>query len=86
MSENTTTTTTVESDKPRRPIALWKLIAAMLLAAVVTFAITALLMNIFQRKQEGKNPYVRLVDVDAAGDVWSGGRCRTVVRGTLDWA
>ena len=23
--------------------------------------------------------------LDAAGDVWSGGEVRTVVRGTLDW-
>ena len=65
MSENTTTSTsTAENDKPRRPIALWKLLAAMLLAALVTFGITALLMNIFERKQEAKNPYLRVVEVD----------------------
>jgi nitrite reductase (cytochrome c-552) len=62
MSENDTTIS--PSAKPRRPIALWKLIAVMLLSAVVVFGIVALLMNIFERKQEAKGPYVRLADVD----------------------
>jgi len=35
----------------------------VILTALVTFAVTALLTNIFQRKQEAKNLYVRFVDV-----------------------
>src|SRR5688500_1713588 len=62
MSENDVTTK--QDDKSGRRIGLWKLIAAMVVTAVVTFGIVALLMNIFERKQEGKNPYVRLVEVD----------------------
>ncbi len=37
---------------------------AVVLTAAITFALTGLLMSIFQRKQEAKNPYVRLVEVD----------------------
>lgn len=33
-------------------------------AAVATFGIALLLTNVFQRKQEAKNPYVRFVDVN----------------------
>lgn len=33
------------------------------ITAVATFAITALLINIFERKGEARNPYVRLVEV-----------------------
>ena len=40
------------------------LIVAIVLTALITFGIVALLVNIFQRKQEAKNPYVRLVEVD----------------------
>src|SRR5687767_3521261 len=40
------------------------LVVVVFLCAVVTFLTAALLMNIFDRKQEAKNPYVRLVEVD----------------------
>jgi nitrite reductase (cytochrome c-552) len=53
-------------------------VAVVALSAVVTIAIVALLTNIFQRKQEARNPYARLVEVneettDAApwGTNWS---------------
>jgi nitrite reductase (cytochrome c-552) len=39
------------------------LIGAILFVAVATAAVTALLINIFERKSEAKNPYVRLVEV-----------------------
>ncbi len=39
------------------------LVVVVVAVAVATFLVTALLMNIFQRKQEAKNPYVRIVDV-----------------------
>ena len=46
----------------RRPkIAL--LVAIILVVAGSTAVITGLLVNIFQRKQEAKNPYLRFVDV-----------------------
>src|SRR5215207_1486768 len=61
MSEETVATT---DQGKRRSVSLWVLIAAMVLTALVVFGIAALLMNIFQRKQEAKNTYVRLVDVD----------------------
>ncbi len=35
----------------------------MIVVAVATGLLTALLVNIFQRKQEAKNPYLRIVDV-----------------------
>src|SRR3954471_664165 len=64
-SDATTTTTTTTDDKPRaRTISKWMLLGVMLVTAVVVFGITALLMNIFERKQEAKNRYIRLVEVD----------------------
>ena len=47
-----------------RRVPMWWIVGAALLSALVTFGIAALLMNIFQRKMEAKNPYVRLVEVD----------------------
>ena len=38
-------------------------ILAVIVSAAAVFAVAALLTNIFQRKQEAKNPYVRLVEV-----------------------
>jgi nitrite reductase (cytochrome c-552) len=53
-------------------------VAVMAFSAVAAIAVAALLMSIFSRKQEAKNPYVRLVEVaeettDAAywGTNWS---------------
>lgn len=45
----------------RRPAAL--LIGVALVFTIAGFAISYLLTNIFERKQEAKNPYVRLVEV-----------------------
>jgi nitrite reductase (cytochrome c-552) len=39
-------------------------LSVVALCAVVTIAIVALLTNIFQRKQEARNPYARLVEVN----------------------
>jgi len=39
------------------------LLAVGIVSAAAAFGIAALLTNIFQRKQEGKNPYLRLVEV-----------------------
>lgn len=39
------------------------LIGVVFIAAVVTFGITALLVNIFERKQEAKNPFFRVVEL-----------------------
>ncbi len=36
---------------------------ALVLAAVAAIAVTALLVNIFQRKEEARNPFVRVVEV-----------------------
>jgi nitrite reductase (cytochrome c-552) len=50
---------------------LWAYAAVALVVAVVTAGVTALLVNIFERKQEAKEPFLKLVqvtddDVDAA--------------------
>jgi nitrite reductase (cytochrome c-552) len=47
---------------PRRRL-VWGAAAAGVAAAGVAFAVAALLTNIFERKQEAKNPYLRLVEV-----------------------
>jgi nitrite reductase (cytochrome c-552) len=42
----------------------WGLIAGVVVVtAVATALIAALLMNIYQRKQEAKNPYLKIVEV-----------------------
>jgi nitrite reductase (cytochrome c-552) len=40
------------------------LVAVIALAAVAAFAVTALLVNIFERKQEARNPFYRVVDLN----------------------
>jgi nitrite reductase (cytochrome c-552) len=57
-----TNNTDEKSSTPRRtkPVVLVGLIGGF---AVATVVIAALLINIFQRKQEAKNPYLRFVDV-----------------------
>lgn len=40
--------------------------------------------RVSQGREVGHDAIIEL-DVDAAGHVWSGGRCRTIVRGALDW-
>ena len=39
------------------------LVAVAALAAVATVAVAALLINIFERKQEAKNPFYRVVEL-----------------------
>src|SRR5688500_8236959 len=51
-----------EPQKKRFP--KWLLPTAFVVGAVVTFLVAALLVNIFQRKQQAPNPYVRIVEVD----------------------
>ena len=46
--------------RPRRAV----IVATLAGSAAVAFLAMALLMNIFQRKQEAKNPYLRLVEVN----------------------
>ncbi len=42
---------------------VWGYLIAIVLTAAVTFAVTALLINIFTRKQEERTPFARLVEV-----------------------
>src|SRR4051794_34298389 len=42
----------------------WAYVATAVVSVLATVAALALLTSIFARKQEAKNPYVRLVDVD----------------------
>src|SRR5215475_140563 len=39
-------------------------LAVVMLAAIATLAVTALLINIFERKQEAKNPFYRVVELN----------------------
>ena len=61
---NEPTSTNSRPTSPRRPVGL--LIALLAFAMVVTFGVTALLVNIFEHKQEARRTYVRLVEVDEA--------------------
>jgi nitrite reductase (cytochrome c-552) len=40
------------------------LVAVVVLAAIAVFAVTALLINIFERKQEARNPFYRVVELN----------------------
>src|SRR5688500_3153386 len=68
MAETVTTTQVTTDDggklpkRPRRKV--WGYLLAVGITALVTFAVTALLVNIFTRKQEQRTPFVRVVEVD----------------------
>ena len=49
--------------KPRRRVSMATLGAVAALTAVVAVALAALLTNIFQRKQEARNPFYRVVEL-----------------------
>ena len=48
----------------RRPARLLVYLGVVLVTAACTFLLTALLMNIFERKQEGREHFVQLVELD----------------------
>ena len=52
-----------ESPRPRRR-RVWGYLLAVVVTAVVTFGVTALLVSIFTRKQEQRSQFVRVVDVN----------------------
>jgi nitrite reductase (cytochrome c-552) len=50
-----------------------RLIGLVIAVAIITAGVTALLVNIFERKQEAKNPFYKVVDLDDATEdpaVW----------------
>jgi nitrite reductase (cytochrome c-552) len=57
----TTTPESNDAKKPRRRYGI--LLMIMLLVAAVTAGVTALLVNIFERKQEARNPFYRVVEL-----------------------
>ena len=62
------------TDNPGRPRSRGLFIAVVVLAAVATVAVTALLINIFERKQEAKNPFYRVVELNDTIDdpaIWA---------------
>ena len=61
-TETTETGAAAPLQRPRRRI--WGYVLAVGLTALITFAVTALLVNIFTRKQEQRTPFVRVVEVD----------------------
>ncbi len=54
-----------DTDSTRRPgwTRFWPFLAVLVLVAVAAAVVTALLVNIFERKQEAKDPYLKLVNV-----------------------
>jgi nitrite reductase (cytochrome c-552) len=66
VSESDSTPASADPDAaPRRSRRPWLWYGLALVGcAVVTIALVALLTTMFDRKQEAKNPYVRVVDVD----------------------
>ncbi len=53
-----------ETAAPKRGSRLLWLAALLAVVAVVTFGVTALLVTIFEHRQEARTPFVRLVDVN----------------------
>jgi nitrite reductase (cytochrome c-552) len=70
MSDQSQSTTSLSGDangaQPARPARPRKklLLAVVIVSALATFVILALSFSIFQRKQEAKNPFLRIVNVD----------------------
>ena len=54
-------TDVADAGRPRRKLLFLAIFATV---AALTFASTALLVTIFEHKQESRTPFVRLVDVD----------------------
>src|SRR5690349_18362714 len=52
-----------EKTAPGPGMSMGRLILVVAVSALVTCAATLLIMNIFERKQEAKNPYIRFVNV-----------------------
>ena len=59
----TTPSAPQENDKPRGRFSVAALATVAAVAAVVAVAIAALLTNIFERKQEARNPFYRVVEL-----------------------
>src|SRR3954470_248549 len=56
-----------EADKRGRTPRRWgtgTLVTLLILTALLTFAVLSLAFSIFQRKQEAKNPFLKIVNVD----------------------
>ena len=58
---NSSSPASLRAPRPRRRF--WAFMIVVLLVAIAAGLVSALLVNIFQRKQEAKNPYLKLVDV-----------------------
>jgi nitrite reductase (cytochrome c-552) len=59
-----TTPETTDPDRAKRRKRFWLLMGALFVAvAAVTAGVTALLVNIFEHKQEARNPYLRVVEL-----------------------
>src|SRR5829696_4699916 len=65
-AEASTASSSSSTSSPRRGrrVPVWLLVTVVVVTALATAGIAALLTNMFERKQEARNPYVRLVDVD----------------------
>ena len=66
-------TTTPQEPSPGRSPGRRRFIAILLLSMIVTIGTLALLVNIFERKQEARNPFFRVVDLTdttEAPSVW----------------
>ena len=65
MTSTTNSSTAADSNAPKpRRSRLALLIALLAVVAVVTFGVTALLVTIFEHRQEARTPFVRVVEVN----------------------
>ena len=59
-----TTPENTDAERSKRRRRFWLLLAALLvLVTAVTAGVTALLVNVFEHKQEARNPFYRVVDL-----------------------
>ncbi|MBW3084824.1 Cytochrome c-552 [Austwickia sp. TVS 96-490-7B] len=56
--------TETTQEVPRRRRLLWLIVGAVAVVAVVTMGLTALLVNILERKEEAREPYTKVVELD----------------------
>jgi nitrite reductase (cytochrome c-552) len=64
MNTTPSTTGTPTAEHPPQKSRVVFFSALLLLLAVATFGVTALLVNIMERRQEAREPFVRIVEVD----------------------
>ena len=53
----------VDTSSPKRRKLIWLVVGTAIATAVIAFGVAGLLVNIFEHKQEARNPFFRVVEI-----------------------